>query len=83
MLDIPFNDEYPYGPTPYNECNGQCNWQLPGSFGLHGIAGDSSKLLAENPGSSGCIRHSDEDITYLYHLLSPEQQEVRYYIHDS
>jgi hypothetical protein len=81
-LDIPFLDEYPFGPTPYTECNGeQCDWVRPGSFGLHGVAGDPGKL--SDYGSSGCIRHSDEDITYLYNLLNPnKEQEIRYYIED-
>ncbi|HSA83925.1 MAG TPA: L,D-transpeptidase [Patescibacteria group bacterium] len=86
-LDVPVGDEEPYGPTPYLECNGsastrgeQCNWILPGAFGLHGVAGDLSKLASDNPGSSGCIRHTDEDITYLYNLLDPEKEEIRYYI---
>lgn len=81
-LDIPYTEDYPYGPVPYEECNGQCNWQIPGSFGLHGIASDSSRLAEDNPGSSGCIRHTDEDITFLYNLLSPERSEIRYYIKD-
>ncbi len=81
-LDIPYVQDYPFGPTPYPECEGQCNWQIPGSFGLHGVAGDNSKLSAENPGSSGCIRHTDEDITYLYNTLDLTQ-EVRFYIEDN
>ncbi len=81
-LDIPYSDKYPFGPAPYLECNGQCNWELPGSFGLHGINGDSSRLAPENPGSSGCVRHNDEDISYLYHLLDPEREPIRYYIED-
>jgi lipoprotein-anchoring transpeptidase ErfK/SrfK len=81
-LDIPYTEEYPFGPVPYDECDGQCNWQLPGSFGLHGVASNSSKLAESNPGSSGCIRHTDEDITYLYHMLSPEKKPIRYYIED-
>lgn len=81
-LDIPVGDEEPFGPTPYLECNGQCNWILPGDFGLHGSAGDPSKLSADNPGSSGCIRHTDDDITYLYNLLEPDKEEIRYYIED-
>jgi hypothetical protein len=81
-LDIPVSGEEPYGPDPYLECNGQCNWILPGEFGLHGVAGDDSKLSSDNPGSSGCIRHKDADITYLYHLLDPENEEIRYYIQD-
>ena len=67
---------------PYTECNGQCNWILPGAFGLHGVNGDLSRLSIENPGSSGCIRHSDEDITYLYNNLDPQKEEIRYYIED-
>ena len=82
-LDVPVTDEYPFCPVPYNECEGgQCNWELPGSFGLHGINGDSSRLSVDNPGSSGCIRHNDEDITYLYKLINPEDK-VRYYIEDN
>lgn len=81
-LDIPVPSIEPFGPSPYMECNGQCNWILPGAFGLHGIASDSSRLSSENPGSSGCIRHTDEDITYLYHLLDPKKEEIRYYIED-
>ncbi len=81
-LDVPVSQEEPFGPTPYNECNGQCNWQLPGHFGLHGINGDTSKLSKEDPGSSGCIRHSDEDIVYLYTMLEPQKEEIRYYIED-
>lgn len=81
-LDIPVTDEEPFGPTPYDECGGQCNWVLPGEFGLHGVGGDSTKLSVENNGSSGCIRHSDEGITYLYHLLEVEDHKIRYYIED-
>lgn len=80
-LNVPVDDEEPFGPIPYLECQGQCNWVLPGDFGLHGIAGDPSKLAKDNPGSSGCIRHTDEDITYLYNLLDLGK-EVRYYIED-
>lgn len=80
-LDIPWSDVYPFGPLPYEECNGQCNWVRPGSFGLHGIANTPSKLT--DAGSSGCIRHTDEEITYLYNLLNPsEQNPIRYYIED-
>ncbi len=82
ILDVPHSEEYPFGPTPYLECDGQCDWILPGSFGLHGINGDPSRLATENPGSSGCIRHTDEDITYLYNLFNPEEDEIRYYIED-
>lgn len=81
-LNIPVTQEEPFGPTPYMECNGQCNWVLPGSFGLHGTGGDPEKISDINPGSSGCIRHFDEDITYLYNLLNPEKEEIRYYIED-
>lgn len=81
-LDIPVGDDEPYGPVPYLECNGQCNWELPGYFGLHGIAGNPSKLSKENEGSSGCIRHTDEDITYLYNLLDPSKDKIRYYVQD-
>lgn len=79
-LDVPYTDIFPFGPEPYLECNGQCDWEIPGSFGLHGINGDFSKLSETNLGSSGCIRHRDEDITYLYNLLKTEHLPVRYYI---
>jgi hypothetical protein len=79
-LNVPGIENEPFGPVPYTECNGQCNWILPGAFGLHGVNGDSSKISKDNPGSSGCIRHSDEDITYLYNLLNPQKEEIRYYI---
>ena len=82
-LDIPVTDSWPYGPVPYKECNGQCDWMVPGYFGLHGINGNSSKLSAENLGSSGCVRHTDGDITYLYNLLDPKTEEIRYYIKDA
>lgn len=81
-LDIPYTDDPPYGPMPYLECDGQCSWEVPGSFGLHGVGGDETRLGAENPGSSGCIRHRDGDITYLYHLLDPQTSEIRYYVDD-
>ena len=97
-LDIPAPSEYPYGPVPYEECVGQfggapfneagrqdkkqCDWILPGFFGLHGVNGDESRLSDENPGSSGCVRHYDEDITYLYNLLEPGKDEIRYYVND-
>jgi hypothetical protein len=82
-LDIPAPSEPPYGPYPYTECNGsQCDWVKPGAFGLHGINGDPSRLSVQDPGSSGCIRHTDEDITYLYNLLDPQKEEIRYYIED-
>lgn len=81
-LDVPVTDEEPFGPPSYNECNGQCNWQIPGYFGLHGVNGDLSKLSNENAGSSGCVRHKDEDITYLYYLLEPEKLKIRYYVSD-
>lgn len=87
-LNIPVPDKEPFGPSPYIECKSssgkteQCNWVLPGAFGLHGINGDSSRLSKENPGSSGCIRHSDKDITYLFSKLDPKQ-EIRYYIEDN
>lgn len=81
-LNIPVSDTEPFGPTPYLECGTQCSWNLPGYFGLHGVGGNSDKLLDEDPGSSGCIRHSDEDITYLYSLLDPKKDEIRYYIQD-
>lgn len=73
------------GPTSNSASLGgkQCNWNLPGNFGLHGTGGNPSKISPEDPGSSGCIRHSDEDITYLYEILEPEKGEIRYYIKDS
>lgn len=81
-LNIPVTEEPPFGPKPYLECNGQCNWELPGAFGLHGNNGDPEKLADTNPGSSGCIRHTVEDITYLYNLLDLKNSQVRYYIDD-
>lgn len=81
-LNVPVGEEEPFGPQPYEECNGQCNWELPGAFGLHGVNGDMSRLSPENAGSSGCIRHSDRDITYLYDLLDPAREEIRYYVLD-
>jgi hypothetical protein len=89
-LDIPTSGEWPYGPTPYEECldpfdgtqGKQCDWILPGYFGLHGIGGDESRLALDNEGSLGCIRHRDEDITYLYKMLNPKESEIRYYIED-
>ncbi len=82
-LNIPSPTEEPFGPTPYDECSGQCDWQKPGDFGLHGTGGDLSKLAVTDPGSSGCIRHADADITFLYNLLDPAKQEIRYYIEAS
>lgn len=82
VLDVPIPSEEPFGPKPYTECDGQCNWQVPGYFGLHGVAGDESKMSAEDPGSSGCVRHTDEDITYLYNLFDPKSSPVHYYIED-
>lgn len=81
-LDVPVTEFEPYGPSPYLECNGQCNWILPGYFGLHGVNGDDTKLSKEDGGSSGCVRHSDSDITYLYNILDPKKEEVRYYVED-
>lgn len=49
-------------------------------FGLHGTGGQPEKLSKDDPGSSGCIRHKDEDITYLYNLLDPQKEEIRYYV---
>lgn len=80
-LDIPYDTEV-YGPMPYLECDGQCNWEMYGEFGLHGVNGDNIRLSKENGGSSGCIRHSDQDITYLYNLLNPDKEHIRYYIKD-
>lgn len=82
-LDIDAPSEWPYGPTPYEECSGQCDWVKPGYFGLHGVGGDPSKLSDLDAGSSGCVRHSDEDITYLYNLLNPQEEEIRYYVEDN
>lgn len=79
-LDVPAPSVPPYGPAPYLECNGQCDWVTFGEFGLHGINGDETRLSKEDPGSSGCVRHTDEDITYLYNLLDPENEEIRYYV---
>jgi lipoprotein-anchoring transpeptidase ErfK/SrfK len=80
-LNIPYTEEEPYGPTPYLECNGQCNWQLPKAFGLHGTGVDHDTILPDDPGSSGCIRHNNNDITYIYNILDLSK-EVRYYIQD-
>lgn len=82
-LNIPAPTGEPYGPSPYNECSGQCHWIVPGAFGLHGTAGTPERLSMDNPGSSGCIRHKDEDITYLFNLLDPAKEEIRYYIEDN
>jgi hypothetical protein len=82
-LDVPVSEDEPYGPVPYLECEGQCNWVTYGFFGLHGVNGHPEKLSQDDPGSSGCIRHTDEDITYLYNLLDPATQEIRYYISDT
>jgi len=83
-LDIPAPSEPPFGPVPYTECDGmQCDWILPGAFGLHGTGGDRTKISEENEGSSGCIRHLDEDITFLYNLLEPEKESIRYYVEDN
>lgn len=81
-LNIPAPSEAPYGPKPYMECNGQCDWVTNGEFGLHGVASDESKLSQDDPGSSGCVRHADADITYLYKLLDPAKHNVRYYVDD-
>ncbi len=81
-LNIPASSKEPYGPVPYTECNGQCDWVREGAFGLHGVAQDESKLSPEDSGSSGCIRHRDEDITYLYNLLDTSQ-EIRYYVENN
>lgn len=81
-LDVPVTENWPYGPIPYAECGGQCDWEVPGYFGLHGVNGDATKLSQTNPGSSGCIRHSDQDITLLYNLLDPDKAEIRYYVED-
>ncbi len=90
QLDIPTSNEWPYGPVPYTECKDvnsgesiQCDWVLPGYFGLHGVGGNPAKLSKEDYGSSGCIRHRDEDISYLFNLLNPEKEEIRYYVEDN
>ncbi len=80
-LDIPYSESEPYGPVPYLECNGQCNWELPGPFGLHGVNNDNTRLSYDSFGSSGCIRHTDSDIVYLYNLISLDDG-IRYYIED-
>jgi len=82
QLDIPGGEDEPYGPVPYLECSGQCNWELPGYFGLHGVNGNEERLSVTDSGSSGCVRHNDADITYLYNLFDPTQTEIRYYIED-
>lgn len=83
-LNIDAPEEWPYGPTPYTECEGvQCDWGKPGYFGLHGVGGDPSRLSEEDLGSSGCVRHSDTDIAYLYNLLDPQNEEIRYYIENN
>lgn len=83
VLDIPIPSSPPFGPVPYKECDGkQCDWETPGYFGLHGVGGDPARLSADNEGSSGCVRHRDEDITYLYKTLNPEKNPVHYYIQD-
>ncbi|HLL61135.1 MAG TPA: L,D-transpeptidase, partial [Candidatus Nitrosocosmicus sp.] len=64
-------------------CNGQCDWITIGAFGLHGVNGNLNKLTNEDPGSSGCIRHSDEDISFLYETLDPSRYEIRYYVFDN
>lgn len=94
-LNIPYNDpgnncpingvnKNCQGPTPYLECpdraNNQCYWPVPGEFGLHGVGNSISRLTDE--GSNGCIRHSNDDITYLYNLLSKYNREIRYYTVD-
>lgn len=81
-LNIPTLEKEPFGPIPYNECSGQCNWILPGNFGLHGVGGNLDKLSPQDLGSSGCIRHLDQDITYLYNLLDLKKDPIRYYIKD-
>lgn len=83
-LDIPGIEQPPYGPVPYTECNGsQCDWVTAGAFGLHGVGGNPSKLSSSDVGSSGCIRHSDDDITYLYNLLDFSGGGIRYYVEDN
>lgn len=85
-LDIPYDNSLG-GPVPYLECGpsgtSQCNWNTPGAFGLHGV--DNNHPLTD-PGSSGCIRHNNTDIQYLYNLLSNvvnnNPNTIRYYIED-
>ncbi len=81
-LNVPVSLDPPFGPSNYPECPDGCNWELPGEFGLHGINGNETKLSESDPGSSGCVRHSDEDISFLYGLLEPEKEEIRYYVKD-
>lgn len=83
QLDVPVTSDWPYGPVPYMECGGQCDWELPGYFGLHGVNGDNSRLSYENEGSSGCVRHSDEDIKFLFDNLDLSNGGVRYYVIDA
>lgn len=83
QLNIDAPSQWPYGPVPYLECDGQCDWVKPGYFGLHGTGGDPTRLSGQDPGSSGCVRHSDSDITYLYNLLDPKNEEIRYYVQDN
>ena len=99
-LNIPFDDVSPLcnnpdplnpngcnGPVPYNECgparNQQCYWTLGGNFGLHGTNGSSSRLT--DSGSSGCIRHSDADITEIYNTIQSQinSGQIRYYVTDN
>jgi len=88
VLNIPYQNAFG-GPLSYTECDGQqCNWG-EGDFGLHGTGGDPTRVnndgdLAINDNwSSGCIRHIDSDIEYLYNTLSPtEADPIRYYVED-
>ncbi|MDO8487149.1 MAG: M23 family metallopeptidase [Candidatus Curtissbacteria bacterium] len=76
------------GPVPYIECgpnrDEQCNWGgKSGQFGLHGV--DATHTL-EDTGSQGCVRHSTEDMDFLWNLLHDEipknRGQIRYYIQD-
>lgn len=80
VLDVPGTETSPFGPRPYRECAGQCNWKIPGYFGLHGVAGVESRLTIPEPGSSGCVRHRDFDISFLYHVLDPRRNPIPYFI---
>lgn len=89
-LNIPYDSEFA-GPEDYYECgpsgNEQCDWIVPGEFGLHGINGVTGRIDGTAPEntrwSSGCVRHYDDDITYLYNLLDPYSNEIRYYVQDN
>ncbi len=95
VLDVPFKNQPDpscnnngttdcYGPVPYKECgpslDQQCNWHTPGEFAIHG----NDKL--DPPGSAGCVRHSNTDITEIYDTLNNAKainSNTRYYAIDS